>query len=75
MHNINATVLVPYIIAEKVTENPRVQTLLIEKSEKVYSKNEIWRNQLNKSNDPRQFLKMFMEHWLNKIEKENNLNN
>jgi hypothetical protein len=65
-HNINNTVLVPYLIAEKVTDNLRIQTILIEKSEKVYAKNEVWRNQLNTSADPRQFLKMFMEHWMKK---------
>lgn len=45
----------------------------IEKAERVYSKNETWRNQLNKSTDPRQFLKMFMEHWLLKIEKKSKI--
>jgi hypothetical protein len=68
-HNIHTTVLVPYLIAEKVTDNLRIQTILIEKSEKVYAKNETWRNQLNTSADPRQFLKMFMEHWMKKLSK------
>jgi hypothetical protein len=40
---------------------------LIQKSERIYAKNETWRKQLHKSNDERQFLKMFMEHWLNKL--------
>jgi hypothetical protein len=65
--NIHKTALVPYLIAEKVTDNIRIQELLIQKSERIYAKNETWRKQLHKSNDERQFLKMFMEHWLNKL--------
>lgn len=67
--NIHNTALVPYLIAEKVTENIRIQELLINKAEQVYANNETWRNQLHKSNDQRQFLKMFMEHWVNKLSK------
>ena len=70
--NIHNTALVPYLIAEKVTDNIRIQELLINKAERVYTNNETWRNQLHKSNDQRQFLKMFMEHWMNKLSKIKN---
>jgi len=70
--NIHNTVLVPYLIAEKVTDNLRIQEILICKSERVYAKNKTWRNQLHKSGDERQFLKMFMEHWMNKLIKIKN---
>ena len=62
-NNIHNTVIVPYIIAEKVTDNVKNQDILIEKSERIYANNETWRNQFNKSPDPREFLKMFMHHW------------
>jgi hypothetical protein len=70
--NIHNTALVPYLIAEKVTDNIRIQELLINKAERVYTNNETWRNQLHKSNDQRQFLKMFMDHWMNKLSKIKN---
>lgn len=62
-NNIHNTVIVPYIIAEKVTDNVKNQDILIEKSERIYASNETWRNQFNKAPDQREFLKMFMQHW------------
>lgn len=68
--SIHNTVLVPYLIAEKVTDNLRIQEILIQKSERVYINNQTWRNQLHKAHDQRQFLKMFMEHWMMKLSKK-----
>jgi hypothetical protein len=73
-NNIHNTALVPYLIAEKVTENIDFQDLLISKSENTYKTNKIWRNQLDNSPDQREFLKMFMIHWVKRIEKSKNLN-
>ena len=39
--------------------------------EKQYANNEYWRNQFHKSGDERQFVKMFMEHWLKSLHKPN----
>jgi len=61
--DINNTAVVPYIIAEQVTDDIGEQDYLISRSERHYKDNEIWRKQFNKSKDQRQFLKMFMEHW------------
>lgn len=62
-HNINNTAVVPYIIAEKVTDNREQQDLLVERAERHYKENEIWRKQFNKAKDQREFLEMFMNHW------------
>jgi len=65
--NIHDTAVVPYIIAEKVTDNKTHQNFLIEKVEHIYNVNKTWREQLNTSKDQREFLKMFMEHWNKKL--------
>lgn len=62
--DINDTALVPYLIAEQVTDNIEEQDYLVERAERHYRDNEIWRKQLNKSKDQREFLFSFMEHWL-----------
>jgi hypothetical protein len=61
--DINNTVVVPYIIAEQVTDDIEEQDYLISRSEKHYKDNEIWRKQFNTAKDQREFLKMFMKHW------------
>lgn len=70
-HDINNTVVVPYLIAEQVTENADLQDKLCEMCEKQYANNEYWRNQFHKSGDERQFVKMFMEYWLKSLCKQN----
>ena len=62
--DINDTALVPYLIAEQVTNNVEEQDYLIERAERHYRNNEIWRKQLNRNKDQREFLFSFMEHWL-----------
>lgn len=68
-YDINSTVVVPYLIAEQVTENEIEQRYLVEKAETIYAVNEGFRKQLNKAKDPRQFLFDFMEHWVKGIRK------
>ena len=70
-HDINNTVVVPYLIAEQVTENADLKDKLCEICEKQYANNEYWRNQFHKSGDERQFVKTFMEHWLKSLQKQN----
>ena len=70
-YDINNTVVVPYLIAEQVTENVDFQDKLCEICEKQYANNEYWRNQFHKSGDERQFVKTFMEHWLKSLQKQN----
>ena len=70
-HDINNTVIVPYLIAEQVTDSRYLQDKLCEMCEKQYANNEHWRNQFHKSGDERQFVKMFMEHWLKSLHKPN----
>lgn len=65
--DIHKTAIIPYIIAEKVTNNKTHQNFLIEKVEHIYNVNKTWREQLNTSKDQREFLKMFMEHWNKKL--------
>lgn len=65
--DIHENAVVPYIIAEKVTDNKKHQNFLIEKAEHIYNVNKTWREQLNTSKDQREFLKMFMEHWNKKL--------
>ena len=61
--DINNTAVVPYLIAEQVTDNIEEQDYLIDRAERHYKDNEIWRKQFNTAKDQRQFLKMFMNHW------------
>ena len=61
--DINNTAVVSYLIAEQVTDNLEEQTYLVGRAEEHYKDNEIWRKQFNKARDPRDFLKVFMEHW------------
>ena len=70
-HDINNTVVVPYIIAEQVTDNADLQDKLCEICEKQYANNEYWRNQFHKSGDERQFVKTFMEQNLKSLQKQN----
>ena len=70
-HDINNTVVVPYLIAEQVTDNADLQDKLCEMCEKQYANNEYWRKQFHKSGDERQFVKTFMEHWLKSLQKQN----
>ena len=70
-HDINNTVIVPYLIAEQVTDDRDLQDKLCEMCEKQYANNEYWRNQFHKSRDERQFVKMFMGHWLKSLRKQN----
>ena len=70
-HDINNTVIVPYLIAEQITDNIDLQDKLCEMCEKQYANNEYWRNQFHKSGDERQFVKMFMEQNLKSLQKPN----
>lgn len=70
-HDINNTVVVPYLIAEQVTDNADLQDKLSEMCEKQYANNEYWRKQFHKSGDEIQYVKMFMEHWLKSLHKPN----
>ena len=70
-HNIHNTAIVPYLIAEQITDDRGLQDKLCEMCEKQYANNEYWRNQFHKSVDERQFVKMFMEHWLKSLHKPN----
>ena len=70
-HDINNTVVVPYLIAEQVTDNADLQDKLCEICEKQYANNEYWRNQFHKSGDERQFVKTFMEQNLKSLQKQN----
>lgn len=70
-HDIHNTAIVPYLIAEQITDNRDIQDKLCEMCEKQYANNEYWRNQFHKSVDERQFVKMFMEHWLKSLHKPN----
>jgi hypothetical protein len=63
-YDINETELVPYLIAEKVTNNIKEQDFLIAKAENCYKNNAHFRDKINKSKDPRETLKTFMFHWL-----------
>ena len=70
-HDINNTVIVPYLIAEQVTDDRDLQDKLCEMCEKQYANNEYWRNQFHKSGDERQFVKTFMEQNLKSLQKQN----
>ena len=70
-HNIHNTAIVPYLIAEQITDDRGLQDKLCEMCEKQYANNEYQRNQFYKSVDERQFVKMFMEHWLKSLHKPN----
>ena len=70
-HDINNTVVVPYLIAEQVTDNADLQDKLCEMCEKQYANNEYWRKQFHKSGDERQFVKIFMQNWLKSLHKPN----
>ena len=70
-HDINNTVVVPYIIAEQVTENADLQDKLCEICEKQYANNEYWRNQFHKSGDEINYVKTFMEQNLKSLQKQN----
>ena len=63
-HDINNSVVVPYIIAEKATENEDAQNYLIDKAERLYANNKAFRNGLDNSSDSREYLYKFMSHWL-----------
>ena len=70
-HDINNTVVVPYIIAEQVTDNADLQDKLCEICEKQYANNEYWRNQFHKSGDEINYVKTFMEQNLKSLQKQN----
>jgi hypothetical protein len=70
-HDINNTVIVPYIIAEQVTDNADLQDKLCEICEKQYANNEYWRNQFHKSGDEINYVKKFMEQNLKSLQKQN----
>ena len=70
-HDINNTVVVPYLIAEQVTENADLQDKLCEICEKQYANNEYWRNQFHKSGDEINYVKTFMEQNLKSLQKQN----
>ena len=70
-HGINNTVVVPYIIAEQVTDNADLQDKLCEICEKQYANNEYWRNQFHKSGDEMNYVKKFMEQNLKSLQKPN----
>ena len=64
-HDINETEIVPYLIAEEVTNDPTKISLLVEKAETLYSKSAQFRKSLfRKGYDSRQVLETFMNHWL-----------
>jgi hypothetical protein len=62
--DINNTAVVPYIIAERVTQDHYQQDLLVDRAERHYRDDATWRGQFNKARDSRDFLEMFMNHWL-----------
>ena len=70
-HDINNTVVVPYLIAEQVTNNADLQDKLCEICEKQYANNEYWRNQFHKSGDEINYVKTFMEQNLKSLQKQN----
>ena len=70
-HDINNTVVVPYLIAEQVTDNADLQDKLCEICEKQYANNEYWRNQFHKSGDEINYVKTFMEQNLKSLHKPN----
>lgn len=70
-HDINNTVVVPYLIAEQVTDNADLQDKLCEICEKQYANNEYWRNQFHKSGDEINYVKTFMEQNLKSLQKQN----
>ena len=70
-HDINNTVVVPYLIAEQVTDNADLQDKLCEICEKQYANNEYWRNQFHKSGDEMNYVKTFMEQNLKSLQKQN----
>lgn len=70
-HDINNTVVVPYLIAEQVTNNADLQDKLCEICEKQYANNEYWRNQFHKSGDEINYVKTFMEQNLKSLCKQN----
>ena len=70
-HDINNTVIVPYLIAEQVTEDIDLQDKLCEICEKQYANNEYWRNQFHKSGDEINYVKTFMEQNLKSLQKQN----
>ena len=70
-HDINNTVVVPYLIAEQDTDNADLQDKLCEICEKQYANNEYWRNQFHKSGDEINYVKTFMEQNLKSLQKQN----
>ena len=70
-HDINNTVVVPYLIAEQVTDNADLQDKLCEMCEKKYANNEYWRNQFHKSGDEINYVKTFMEQNIKSLQKQN----
>lgn len=67
-HNIYTdTPLVPYLIAEQVAghyQNTEMVEYLVERAERHYRDNEHFRKCINnKRYDPREQLRVFMEHW------------
>lgn len=70
-HDINNTVVVPYLIAEQVTDNADLQDKLCEICKKQYANNEYWRNQFHKSGDEINYVKTFMEQNLKSLQKQN----
>ena len=71
-HDIHNTAIVPYLIAEQITDDRDLQDKLCEMCEKQYANNEYWRNQFHKSGDEINYVKTFMEQNLKSLQKQNN---
>jgi hypothetical protein len=65
------TILVPYILAEQVSEDKKVQDALILKAEEYYRNSRPFRDSF-KRNDVRAVLKMWFYHWLPQINNPKN---
>ena len=65
----NDTCLIPYLIAEKVTNDKEIQDKLVVKCEKMYETSEHFRLSF-KNKDARQVLEMWFNHWFLSINKK-----
>lgn len=57
------TILIPELLASLLTANPLEELWLVERANRSFRNNEHWRRKV-KSAAGREFLLMFMQHWL-----------
>jgi hypothetical protein len=62
------TPLIPEIVADRVTQDEWMVTMLSEKARKIYQFNETFRKRCQ-SQHGNQYLFMFMQHWLEGYQK------